>query len=862
MDVGKRLTLKAAQEHDWTTMEGAEPMEKVVYEFVTVTQEEVDQVVKRRGAVVTSMRMSLQRTSTQVKSAFIAFGAGARRASAMAMHRGSVRTVRKGRDADGNVIREEVHRTGCLAALCRALGGGKGVKPAAGDKKKSLTHHRSGVVVPEGEEGEEAQKKMIHVSTFASMVAPSPEPEETAELDELAQLMQTPMSEMTPDQLQRLKELKGSKRKPKARGPSEADVHRTTIVKKDSFRSPSGVPTNEEVRRESSRSEFSSVSQRSAGPAGKMEDGTKKKLVRGPGSGHSLVEAAGDNEGTAMAAAAAAQKKARLKKKHMEIDMMRTVRPDSSDSDSDGEYGEIESVDTGIFDTLAAESTDSAPDPDLKPLPGTQGIEGFDGTLGTAKGTQEEGWLQAALSKKHGRDATQYYNKRLRLMAVPGCLKGRRGYMEDRTVVRARLPYGGAWGKGGGDPATDDAAAGELATPVPENDGDAPKTVPAPAKRGAQNFGEETWMNVKEEPAAFPGADGGADAAPVAPAEAAHHAWVGVYDGHGGNLTSIGLQARLHRSAASVLCADADGNDGPGIAKYALATDQIVASQLPTNASSAEILPTLVDYTHANKAHEGHVGIERAVEAGDRAEMWRVVAAMRSAFHDTDDALLAEHRRTYQVNKKESVSGSTCIGLLFWAGDSRPNSATVPAGDGPLAPLRVAVGNLGDCRAVVSRAGRALALSADHKPTLEVEKNRIEAAGGWIGSKRINGVIAVSRAFGDIEYKTFKDKCWGWDRTFKADLITCDPDVRVAELDPLRDEFMIVACDGLWDVFSSQEAINFVRRRLYVMLVKRPAEHDWPTQEILQHVVDELVAKAIAMGSVDNTSACIVALNV
>ena len=40
-----------------------------------------------------------------------------------------------------------------------------------------------------------------------------------------------------------------------------------------------------------------------------------------------------------------------------------------------------------------------------------------------------------------------------------------------------------------------------------------------------------------------------------------------------------------------------------------------------------------------------------------------------------------------------------------------------------LAPVREAVGNLGDCRAVVSRAGRALALSADHKPTLEVEKN-------------------------------------------------------------------------------------------------------------------------------------------
>ena len=83
-------------------------------------------------------------------------------------------------------------------------------------------------------------------------------------------------------------------------------------------------------------------------------------------------------------------------------------------------------------------------------------------------------------------------------MAVPGCQKGRRGYMEDRTVVRARLPYGGAWGKCGGDPATDEAAAGELAEPVPEGDDAA-----APAPASAVDIGEETWMNVQEEPAAF-----------------------------------------------------------------------------------------------------------------------------------------------------------------------------------------------------------------------------------------------------------------------------------------------------------------------------------------------------------------------
>ena len=98
---------------------------------------------------------------------------------------------------------------------------------------------------------------------------------------------------------------------------------------------------------------------------------------------------------------------------------------------------------------------------------------------------------------------------------------------------------------------------------------------------------------------------------------------------------------------------------------------------------------------------------------------------------------------------------------------------------------------------------------------------------------RLQGVLAVSRAFGDVEHKRLKEKCW--ETEFSADPLICEPvcvgtvwlccsggwecdrrttqEVRVHSLQP-RDEFVILASDGLWDVLSSQQAVNFTRRRL------------------------------------------------
>jgi len=120
----------------------------------------------------------------------------------------------------------------------------------------------------------------------------------------------------------------------------------------------------------------------------------------------------------------------------------------------------------------------------------------------------------------------------------------------------------------------------------------------------------------------------------------------------------------------------------------------------------------------------------------------------------------------------------------------------------------VVAANAGDSRAILCRAGKAVELSFDHKPAQETEKKRIEAAGGYLedtqGGARVNGNLNLSRAIGDLEYKKKGD-------LKPEDQIICStPDVLIKELTP-DDEFIVLACDGIWDVMTNQDVCDFVR---------------------------------------------------
>lgn len=61
--------------------------------------------------------------------------------------------------------------------------------------------------------------------------------------------------------------------------------------------------------------------------------------------------------------------------------------------------------------------------------------------------------------------------------------------------------------------------------------------------------------------------------------------------------------------------------------------------------------------------------------------------------------------------------------------------------------------NSGDSRCVLSREGKAIEMSIDHKPELSTEKARIEKAGGFVEENRVKGILNLSRSLGDLEYK-------------------------------------------------------------------------------------------------------------
>ncbi|KAI3721032.1 hypothetical protein L2E82_32035 [Cichorium intybus] len=109
------------------------------------------------------------------------------------------------------------------------------------------------------------------------------------------------------------------------------------------------------------------------------------------------------------------------------------------------------------------------------------------------------------------------------------------------------------------------------------------------------------------------------------------------------------------------------------------------------------------------------------------------------------------------------------------------------------------VSNAGDCRAVMSRGGVAEALTVDHKPSRNDEKDRIEAMGGYVdcrnGVWRIQGSLAVSRGIGDKHLKKW---------------VIAEPETKILEIRP-DCEFLILASDGIWDTVTNQEAVDIVR---------------------------------------------------
>ncbi|XP_057483478.1 probable protein phosphatase 2C 25 [Actinidia eriantha] len=182
--------------------------------------------------------------------------------------------------------------------------------------------------------------------------------------------------------------------------------------------------------------------------------------------------------------------------------------------------------------------------------------------------------------------------------------------------------------------------------------------------------------------------------------------------------------------------------------------------------------------------------------------------AVKFGYLNTDSEFLKEDIR----------GGSCCVTALIRKGN-------------------LVVSNAGDCRAVMSRGGVAEALTLDHRPSRDDEKDRIENLGGYVdccrGVWRLQGSLAVSRAIGDRHLKQW---------------VTAEPETKILRIEPTL-EFLILASDGLWEKVTNQEAVDIAHP--LCVGVQKP--------ELLS-ACRKLAALSVSRGSKDDISVMLIQL--
>ena len=156
-------------------------------------------------------------------------------------------------------------------------------------------------------------------------------------------------------------------------------------------------------------------------------------------------------------------------------------------------------------------------------------------------------------------------------------------------------------------------------------------------------------------------------------------------------------------------------------------------------------------------------------------------------------------------------------------------------------PTHILCANAGDSRAVLSRSGVTLPLSFDHKPNNDCEVVRVESDGGFVRAGRVDGDLAVSRSLGDFGYK--RDG-----RRHGQTRVSSTPDLTVHVRRPGEDEFVLLACDGIWDRLTNRDASDLVHK-----LIHDEGETD------VGLVCEEIIDTALELDSRDNMT-CLLAV--
>lgn len=111
------------------------------------------------------------------------------------------------------------------------------------------------------------------------------------------------------------------------------------------------------------------------------------------------------------------------------------------------------------------------------------------------------------------------------------------------------------------------------------------------------------------------------------------------------------------------------------------------------------------------------------------------------------------------------------------------------------------IANIGDCRGLINKYDQALQVTIDHKPNLPSELERITAAGGFVandpmGTPRVNGNLALSRAFGDF---------------YLSPSVIAVPDIYYYKLHP-ENSYTFIASDGVYDAVQNHEIVTIINQ--------------------------------------------------
>ncbi|CCE61316.1 hypothetical protein TPHA_0A02340 [Tetrapisispora phaffii CBS 4417] len=331
----------------------------------------------------------------------------------------------------------------------------------------------------------------------------------------------------------------------------------------------------------------------------------------------------------------------------------------------------------------------------------------------------------------------------------------------------------------------------------------------------------------------------------------------GVFDGHGSDECSNFISGEYGRQ----LCNNNNGN-GKKNKKKKNSDDKsnkdIDSDEdfVPASEQYKQGLAKWIKYSFENHLYgvEGILIKGRKVQRGFKTLEGLISQILKDSYMLQDQELFKYYSR--------SSSGSTAVVAII------------------INDKNLYVANCGDSRCVLSsKSNGTKTMSFDHKPQHIGELLRINDNGGTVSLGRVGGVLALSRAFGDFQFKrnivynkttpvqvlqnmNGSEEAEGSEGGIlkhtgipaQESQVTVEPDVLMHKINYSKDEFLVLACDGIWDVYSNKQLVNFIKYHLTLGI---------KLDSIITKLLDHGIAQANSDTGIgfDNMTVIIVILN-